>query len=310
MKQPACIRAKIGFYAKVLGGQTMTHKKAIGITVIVSLLWSVAGFNIKMIDLSGFATASGRSFIAAILLTPLVLKKGKFRITRPIFLGGVCYAGFCYCFHLSTKLTTAAIAIMMQYTAPIYVALLSWIFLREKIEKADIISMLFIFSGMLLFFADDVGGGSMAGNIISIFNGIFFAGISISLRLQKDENPILSVYFGNILCALIGIPFFLREGLPDAQSMAFLLLAGVLCAVTYALYAAASTKLSAFETVILPVIDPVLNPVWVFLLLGERPGVLSILGAAIVLIAVTVRALYSIKKQNQISIETSAPVQL
>ena len=178
---------------------------------------------------------------------------------------------------------------MMQYTAPIYVALLSWLFLRERVGWADIISVGFVFLGMIFFFLDSNSGGSLKGNIVSIFNGITFAGISIFLRLQKDGNPALSMYLGNVISAVAGLPIMWNAGMPDTISLLFLLLAGLLVAVSYTLYAKASTGFSALETVLIPIIDPVMNPVWVFLFLDERPGALTIVGAAVILVSVTIR---------------------
>jgi len=267
----------------------MSHKKAIAITCFVALMWSLAGFNIKMIEWSPYAIAAGRSLVAVILLTPMVLRKGFQKIDRYVIGGAICYAAFNYCFITSTTLTSSAIAIMMQYTAPIYVALLSWLFLRERVGWADIISVGFVFLGMIFFFLDSNSGGSLKGNIVSIFNGITFAGISIFLRLQKDGNPALSMYLGNVISAVAGLPIMWNAGMPDTISLLFLLLAGLLVAVSYTLYAKASTGLSALETVLIPIIDPVMNPVWVFLFLDERPGALTIVGAAVILVSVTIR---------------------
>ena len=261
----------------------MSHKKAIAITCFVALMWSLAGFNIKMIEWSPYAIA------AVILLAPMVLRKGFQKIDRYVIGGAICYAAFNYCFITSTTLTSSAIAIMMQYTAPIYVALLSWLFLRERVGWADIISVGFVFLGMIFFFLDSNSGGSLKGNIVSIFNGITFAGISIFLRLQKDGNPALSMYLGNVISAVAGLPIMWNAGMPDTISLLFLLLAGLLVAVSYTLYAKASTGLSALETVLIPIIDPVMNPVWVFLFLDERPGALTIVGAAVILVSVTIR---------------------
>lgn len=267
----------------------MSHKKAIAITCFVALMWSLAGFNIKMIEWSPYAIAAGRSLVAVILLAPMVLRKGFQKIDRYVIGGAICYAAFNYCFITSTTLTSSAIAIMMQYTAPIYVALLSWLFLRERVGWADIISVGFVFLGMIFFFLDSNSGGSLKGNIVSIFNGITFAGISIFLRLQKDANPALSMYLGNVISAVAGLPIMWNAGMPDTISLLFLLLAGLLVAVSYTLYAKASTGLSALETVLIPIIDPVMNPVWVFLFLDERPGALTIVGAAVILVSVTIR---------------------
>ena len=267
----------------------MSHKKAIAITCFVALMWSLAGFNIKMIEWSPYAIAAGRSLVAVILLAPMVLRKGFQKIDRYVIGGAICYAAFNYCFITSTTLTSSAIAIMMQYTAPIYVALLSWLFLRERVGWADIISVGFVFLGMIFFFLDSNSGGSLKGNIVSIFNGITFAGISIFLRLQKDGNPALSMYLGNVISAVAGLPIMWNAGMPDTISLLFLLLAGLLVAVSYTLYAKASTGLAALETVLIPIIDPVMNPVWVFLFLDERPGALTIVGAAVILVSVTIR---------------------
>lgn len=265
------------------------------LTCLVALMWSLAGLNIKMIHWPSCAIAGGRSLIAALLIFPMVLKSKNRAVNRYVIGGALCYVAFNYCFIISTMLATSATAIMMQYTAPIYVAVFSWLFLKERISKADIVSMIFVFGGMLLFFMDAAGGGSTLGKLIAVLNGVTFAGISIFLRLQKDGNPVMSMFLGNALSAVAGIPFMVPAGAPDFSSLLFLLLAGGLAAVSYSLYALASTGLSALETVLIPIIDPTMNPVWVFLFLGEAPGAMSVAGACVVLVSVTVRVVYGIK---------------
>ena len=207
----------------------MNHKKAILLTVCVAVLWSLAGLNIKMISWPPYAIAGGRSVIASILLYPLLKRGGNIKIDKYVIGGALCYASFNYCFNISTKLASSAIAIMMQYTAPIYVAILAWIFLKEKITKADIISLVVVFAGMLLFFMDGGASGSTIGKIVAVFNGITFAGNSIFLRLQKNGNPVMSVFLGNVISGVVGIPFMVSAGVPDTKSFLFLLLAGLVC---------------------------------------------------------------------------------
>lgn len=276
----------------------MNHKKAVILTCFVAVIWSLAGLNIKVINWPSYAIAAGRCFIAALLLTPYFLKNKNIKVDRYVIGGAICFACFNYCFIASTKLTTSAIAIMMQYTAPIYVAILSWFFLRERINGSDILALICVCFGMLLSFIDSDGGGTILGNFIAVFNGITFAGISIFLRLQKNGNPFLSMYIGNILASLIGIPFIIRAGLPDMFSCMFLIVAGLFVALSYTLYAKASTALSAFETVLLPIIDPVLNPIWVFLFLGEKPGIFTIFGAVIIIVAVTIKILSGLQSRH------------
>lgn len=273
----------------------MEHKKAILLTCGTALLWSLAGLNIKMIPWTPFAIAGGRSAVASLLLFPLIWRSNCKKIDGAVVGGALCYAAFNYCFSFSTKYATSAIAIMMQYTAPLYVAVLAWLFLKERITKADIISMAFVLGGMLLFFTDSAGDGTALGKAVAVFNGITFAGVSIFLRLQKEGNPVMSMFLGNVISAVLGIPFMIQAGPLDSRGVWFLLLAGFLCAFTYALYAMASTGLTALEAVLLPVIDPVMNPVWVFIFLGEIPGIKSIAGASIVLLAVLVRSIWGLK---------------
>lgn len=278
----------------------MNHKRALLITGLVAVIWSLAGLNIKLIQWPSFAIAGGRSIIAVLLLTPLLLKvkkeNPKVNILDKYVLGGaVCFVIFNYCFIASTKLTTSAIAIMMQYTAPVYVALLSRMFLKERIFKSDIVSIACVLIGIVFFFLDSTGGGTVGGNIIAGFNGVSFAGISIFLRLQKNGVPFLSMYFGNVLAGIMGLPFIFQAGIPNMPSFIYLLLAGTSVALTYTLYANASKSLSALETVLLPIIDPMLNPVWVWLILGEKPGLLSILGCIIILLSVSARVISGLR---------------
>lgn len=276
----------------------MNHNKAVLTTFFVAFLWSLAGILIKSINLSPLAITGGKCLITFILLTPLVLKIEGKKYDKYVIAGGLFYAAFSYCFNISTKLTVSAVAIVMQYTAPIYVAFFSSYFLKEKITKLDIISMIFVFSGMIMFFLDEFSGGNLVGNVIAVFNGITFAGLAICFRLQKNAHPILSVYCGNLFGGIIGLPFFVSAGIPDAHSLFFLFLFSAQAAITFVLYSKASQYLSALETVLLPILDPLLNPVWVYLMLGEKMGVISILGEIMVLTSITVRVICSIKKER------------
>ena len=229
--------------------------------------------------------------LGAFFLLPILLKSGKLRINRYVMGGALCYAGFNYCFIISTRLATSAIAVMMQYTSPIYVAILAWFLFGEKITKRDYVALTAVMVGMIFFILDGGAGGSLLGKVVAAFNGFTFAGLSIFLRYQKDGNPVMSVFVGNIIGGIIGIPFMVKEGIPDGVSILYLLLAGFLFGLTYTVYAIASKSLSALETVLLPVLDPVLNPVWVFLVLKEMPGVYTIAGAVLILLAIIARSL-------------------
>lgn len=275
----------------IMNTKKLSHRTAVILTLCVAFLWSLAGLNMKLIHWSSYAVAGGRSLLAALFLIPILLKSGRLKIDRYVIGGAICYAAFNYCFIFSTKSASSAIAVMMQYTAPLYVAILAWFLFKEKITKMDVIALIAVSIGMVLFMLDGEASGSQIGKIVAIFNGFSFAGISIFLRYQKDGNPVMSVFLGNALGGILGIPFMVQGGIPDASSMLFLLLAGFLFGLTYTVYAIASKSLTALETVLFPVFDPVLNPVWVFLVMGEAPGLFTIVGAVLILVAILARSL-------------------
>lgn len=271
----------------------MNHKKAIGTMFLVALLWSMAGLNIKIISWSPFAITGGRSFFVLLFLTPFVLKSKHKKITKAVIWGGIFYTLFTYCFIISTKLTVAAIATIMQYTAPVYVVLFSTFILKEKVSKEDILCIIMVFIGMIMFFMDDLIGGNIIGNVIAIFNGITFAGLCISYHMQKDTDPVISVYIGNIISLLIGIPFVLQAGIPDNKSIMYLIILAIQVTITYTLYNLASRYLTGLESVLLPALDPILSPLWVYVFLGEKIGTMAIIGGIIVLTAITMRVIRS-----------------
>jgi len=272
--------------------------RAVLFLIIAAVLWSSGGLLIKLVEWNPVAIAGTRSAIAALVI--LAFRRRMRLNWSPAQLGGaVCYAATVILFVMATKWTTAANAILLQYTAPIYVALLSYWFLRERITQRDLIAIVAAFGGMILFFLDDLSGGGIAGNIIAILSGIAFAGTALFLRKQKDGSPIESVFLGNIVAFLIGIPFML-QAVPNATSWLGLILLGVFqLGCSYILYAEAMKHVTALEGILIPVIEPVLNPIWVFLLLKEKPGGWAVLGGTIVLVSITSRCLYTLRQNGK-----------
>jgi drug/metabolite transporter (DMT)-like permease len=149
---------------------------------------------------------------------------------------------------------------------------------------------------MVLFFMDDIEMKSILGNIIAIISGITFAAVVLLMRKQKNESPLESILLGNLLTAIIGVPFMFQS-VPSSSSWVGLILLGTIqLGLPYILYAKAIKSVTALEAVLIPVIEPIVNPIWVFLLLGEVPGRWSILGGIVVLVAVTLRCIIGIAK--------------
>jgi drug/metabolite transporter (DMT)-like permease len=270
---------------------------AILFLVITAVLWSSGGLLIKIVDWNPIAIAGSRSAIAALVIFAFKPRM-KFNLSFAQLGGAFCYAATVIMFVAATKLTTAANAILLQYTAPVYVALLSYWFLRERITKFDILTIVAAVGGMTLFFLDDLSKGGFWGNIIAILSGFSFAGTALFLRKQKDSSPLESIFIGNILTLLIGFPFMVQSSPNTAGWLGLILLGVFQLGCSYIFYSEAIKHVTALEGILIPVLEPILNPIWVFLLLQERPGRWAIVGGIIVLISVTVRCLPALRQKD------------
>ncbi len=264
------------------------RKQAILLLVLTNLLWSSGGVLIKWVDWHPLAISGARSAIAALIIRA-AFYRSSLTWSRPQVLGAFAYAGTVMLFVAATKLTTAANAILLQYTAPVYVALMAGWLLREKPTRLDWAAIAVIFFGMLLFFQDQVSAGGVLGNLMGLGSGITLAAFAICMRSQKDEAPFGSVLIGNIITAVVGIPFMLGS-VPDASGIMGLAMLGVFqLGLSYVLYSVAIKELTALEVTLLSAIEPVLNPFWVFLIMGESPGLYALVGGAIIFVGVTLR---------------------
>jgi drug/metabolite transporter (DMT)-like permease len=237
------------------------------------------------------------------------LKKTVFKLTWNKVFGALSYTSMVILFVSATKATTAANAILLQYTSPIYIAILGGWLLHEKAKLREWITILFVVGGMILFFIDKASGGSLRGNILGVLSGIAMAFNTIFMRRQKDADPLENVFWGSILTVIVSIPFMLNAA-PSHKGWMGLLLLGVLqLGVPYILYSKAIKRITALEATFLSLIEPLLNPLWVFLTVGEIPGKLPILGGVIVLISVTVSCM---KSKSEVILEKSkeAPLEI
>lgn len=264
--------------------------------VLTALLWSMGGLLIKSINWNSLAIAGMRSAIAAILILA-VLRRPRINWSLAQIGGALAYAATVILFVTANKLTTAANAILLQYTAPIYVALFGAWFLKERVRWFDGVIIVAVLSGMALFFLDKLSTGHLLGNIIAILSGLSFAGMILFMRKQKNGSPLESVLLGNLLTAMIGVPFMFQGPFPDVSGWIALSILGLFqLGISYILYSSAIKHVTALEAILVPVIEPLLNPFWVFCLLGERPGPWALVGGVIVLFAITSRSLHGLQQ--------------
>lgn len=268
----------------------MKRSHALTLLILTALCWSMGGAMIKKVDLHPMAIAGWRSAVAFVALL-IWSGKPKFNWSLPQVGGAVAFTGNMFSLIAATKLTTAANAILLQYAAPAYVALFGIWFLREHPRPFDWLVIGVTLSGMVLFFLDSLSFSGLWGNLMGIVAGITFAWMILFLRKQKESTPLMSVILGNALTALVALPFIIQQ-FPSAQDWLWLFLLGTLqTALPYIFYTKAIRHVTALDGVLVPVIEPLLNPTWALLFLGEVPGAWAMVGGAIILLAVTSRAL-------------------
>ena len=267
------------------------HRRAVSMLLATALLWSLGGLLIKWVDWNAMAIAGMRSLIGAAVIGLIFRKELRFTGSFEQIGAAVAYAGTVVLFVVANKLTTAANAILLQYTAPVYVALFSPWFLGEQAQRRDWWSLAVILVGMLLFFGDELSFRGYLGNGVALVSGFCFAWLTLFLRRHREESSISALVLGNLLAGAIGLPFMFQS-VPDAGGWVGLLLLGVVqLGLPYVMYSLALRQVRAIEGILIPMIEPALNPVWVFLLLGETPGPLALVGGTIILGAVMFRAM-------------------
>ena len=267
------------------------HQKGILFVFIAGLLWSTGGLFIKLISLPAMQLAFFRCIIAAITFG-ILFRKRILLFNKLTFLNSAFYAAILITFVIATKTTTAANAIFLQSTAPIYVLIFEPIFNKTKYERINIITVAVCVLGMLLFFVGKLEPGHLEGNIIALLSGIAFASFFLGMKKNDPKYQHSSIFYGNILVAIISIPFlFSLEVLTTNDFMMLAFLGVFQIAIAYAFFSSGLKRIYAVEASIIALIEPVLNPVWVFIGYGEVPTLTAIIGGLIILGAIVVRSL-------------------
>ena len=275
------------------------------LVVGAALLWSTGGFVIKATHLSAFELSFGRSLLGAITIAIFTRSEG-FGINRISAITSVLYAALLILFVLATKLTTAANAIFLQYTAPVYVLLLEPLFYKERFRGRDFVTVAACLVGMSLFFVGKLRPQDVSGNVLALASGVCFALFFLLLRHSKarDVNRASSAIYGNLISVLICAPAFLdalRRGI-SAHDVACIAYLGIVqIGIAYVLFTLAMARgVRSLDAGIIGYVEPVLNPVWVFLFIGERPAGWAILGGAIIMASVVIHTLREAKSRRQL----------
>ena len=262
----------------------MKQSTSYTILIIAALMWSLGGLFIKLVDLNPMAITGIRSLGAAVVLL-IYIKKPKLYWNRYFFSGVLAYSMMVILYVISMRLTTAANAIFLEFTAPIYVVAFGYFLLNERINRFDIFAMVIIFLGMGLFFMDELSFYGFWGNILALFAGVCLALVTVLIRKER-ESAFEIVFFGNALTTIICLPFII-EGFSSTTQVDWFIIFGLgifQLGIPYLLYTTALKYVSALDAILVGMLEPVFNPIWVYIFVGEAMGEWAFIGAALVII--------------------------
>ena len=251
---------------------------------LAAVLYSIGGLCIKVIPWNGMSINSGRNLIALVVIGGyLAFTRHRPMMSRGVFLGAVCICGTNTLFTLANKLTTAANAIVLQFTAPIFVILLSALLLQRRPKKQDVAVCAVVLLGVLLCFADNLDAGGALGNTLALCSGLAYAGVFL-LNDLPGGDPISSVFWGDVVSAIIGLPFLVQEKAFTPLAMSSLVILGAFqVGLAYILLTEGLKTTPAVTASLISGIEPVLNPILVAVFYHELIGPAAVAGAAIVL---------------------------
>ena len=255
------------------------------------LFWSSAGVLIKLVDANPIAIWSVRCGICALTLG-IVGRPSLRRISRDEWLAAGANALTTGLFIVANKLTTAANAILIQYSAPVWIALLGAWFLGERATRLDWATIVAVLGGIALFFFERLTFDHVAGNLVALTAGVAYAFQAMLLRrvATRGGSALRALFLGSLLGAVLGAPVAIATLRPTGTAIAALVALGVVQqGFAYLCYARAAVHATALEAMLIPVIEPIFSPIWVAIAVSEVPGPWALAGGAIVIVAVTLR---------------------
>ncbi len=275
----------------------MKHRDGSLLIFIAAVMWSFGGLAAKILTWNAFSIACIRGLIAFVVI---LIYRGRTRISfsKSTILSAISLTLTTTLFMLANKLTTSANAIVLQYSAPVFILLFSFVFQKYVPSRKDVIAVSLTLFGISLFFVDRLQTGYWLGDFIGVLSGVSFAGVFFANRLP-NANPVDASLLGNLFSIfLLPFLFFDRNFLTfSTLNWTVILLMGTLqLGIPYILFSLGIKITSAVKSSVIATIEPILNPIWVFIAVGEVPGTLSLFGGAIVLITI---AIYNITKTKE-----------
>lgn len=276
----------------------MKHNQKTGTVFVLlsAVTFSLAGILIKIIDWSPITINGVRSiFAAAVMLIYLKATRHRIRCNKTIMFAAVCNVVMNLTYVFATKITSAANAVVLQFTMPIFIIIFSVVFLKKKPQKAEIVTCITVFAGIVCFFFDGLTARGMLGNILAIISGATYAVVFMQKAVPNSDFE-SSALFGQLMSIVISIPFwFFESSFTFTDIWATALLGTVQMGISYVLLSVGLTSVSPITASLTSTIEPILNPVIVAIFYHEHIGTLSFIGAAAVIGSV---AVYNVLKAS------------
>ena len=264
-----------------------------------ALFMSIGGLCVKMIPWQALSINSFRSLLSVVVLLAFArLSHHRLRLSPGVLLGGLAVFGATTLYTVANKMTTAGNAVLLQFTAPIFVILFSWLVFREKPHRRDIVACLCVFGGVCCFFLDSLGSGRLAGDVVAVIAGVSYCWVFMMNKLP-GADPLCSAILGHGLGGLVGLPSLVQESQFTPTALTCGVLLGVVqMGLAYACLTTGIRYVKPVTASLVTGIEPVLNPILVALVVGEVLTPLALVGGAIVFVSVMVYNLRSVQGEQ------------
>lgn len=266
--------------------------------LVTAVLWSLAGIFIKSLELHPLTIVFYRSFFAALFFVPWIKRK-SWTMSLPVLASVLSYTAAISSFVSANKLTTAANAIVLQYSAPIFVVIFARILFRETISKLNLLTLIAGTAGVAVIFAGSAGLPDIDGVGVALSSGLFFSIYMTNLRFLKETDPAYLTLANNLACCIALLPWIhSRLALTAAEAVTLIVMGVIQLGIPYFLFSKGLEKISLQEASLIVLVEPVLNPIWVALAFGEIPSRATLIGGGIILLSLALRYAPPLARRN------------
>lgn len=273
---------------------TVSHRRGLAYVLISALCFSLAGVLIKIVPWNPVSINGARCIFAIIPMYLYLRATGRrFHVNKQIIGGAALDFAMLETFVIANKLTTAANAIVLQFTEPVWVILLAWIIFRSRPRTSAVAASIVVIAGIVCFFLDSLSAGGVLGNILAIVSGLAYAGVFLLKESPKCDFECAAI-LGFAACFVVGIPFYAQETVFSLDILLAIMALGIAqLGLAYFFLSKGLDVVSPVTASLTSTIEPLLNPILVAIVVGETIGPVSVFGAVLVIGAATAYNVYA-----------------